>query len=1056
MSITITPPACSSEDAVPLHSLARDGAFCFSDYDAAPAFSSFLPGIAGLNGTPLWCLYVNRAQAIASFGVQDKNNAIIEFLPANWAYQMVGLQGFRTFCMLTGEYYEPFSAVCPQPNGDVKTMRVLPDRLRISAVNDMRGLRCDVEYFSPPDQPLGALVRHVSLTNIGSAPTPLALLDGLPLILPAGISDQTLKAQRHITEAYAYVQLLLDRVPYFATKVAVHDEAEVSHVARGNFYAAWRIDGQHLRPIQPIIDPSVVFGGGQSLASPRLFIENECVNADQQVWENRLACALVPLNTTLEPGESIELFALIGTAPEAAMAERFVSTFKKPADFKRASEASKRTVEAVTAPAITVSRHATLDAYARQNFLDNVLRGGLPIALPSRDGTTLHHVYARRHGDLERDYNFFHLPPHPLSSGAGNYRDICQNRRWDVMFYPGVRDLELRMFLELIQPDGFNPLAIKGYHWIADQAQAETLAPPGISAAQLAEFSAIITQPFQPGAVLHWLDRRGIAISDRMAWLKNLLAQCHRRLVAGGHEGGYWIDHWTYLADMLDALAHVFPDEIERMLTERPDIGWFDDGAFVRPRSAKYHQRPVGPRQLDAVTDIPWRSAPLPPVTPLGKLVGLVAIKAVSFDASCRGIEMEAGRPAWNDAMNGLPGLFGSSSCEALELGRLAAWLREHLKQIPDLVLPRPVADLVAKVVKHLSADEYDWSAECTTRESYRQAVSRDTDATTATVPATLVAQLLNLVVQRVQGAAERVSDPATGLTHTYFRNAPTKTPAGAAMAVPNESTPLPLFLEGQVHRLRLIESPDDARRVYSAVRVSPLFDSTLRMYKLNASLAGCSPSIGRARTFTPGWFENESIWLHMSYKYILEILRAGLFDEFYRDAVTMLVPFMDPRTYGRSILENSSFLGSCANPDPATHGRGFIARLSGSTAEFIHMWLLMTIGPRPFRLDQGGELEFAPQPALPGEWFTTKNTSITWNDVEHVIPANAFGCALLGHTMLVYHNESRRNTFGSDAVMPVRYQIDGGKTVSGVCLDAAQAHRLRDRQIKRIDVWLE
>ena len=56
-------------------------------------------------------------------------------------------------------------------------------------------------------------------------------------------------------------------------------------------------------------------------------------------------------------------------------------------------------------------------------------------------------------------------------------------------------------------------------------------------------------------------------------------------------------------------------------------------------------------------------------------------------------------------------------------------------------------------------------------------------------------------------------------------------------------------------------------------------------MYKVNASLASQSHEIGRARAFTPGWLENESIWLHMEYKYLLEVLKAGLYEEFFRMA---------------------------------------------------------------------------------------------------------------------------------------------------------------------------
>ena len=38
---------------------------------------------------------------------------------------------------------------------------------------------------------------------------------------------------------------------------------------------------------------------------------------------------------------------------------------------------------------------------------------------------------------------------------------------------------------------------------------------------------------------------------------------------------------------------------------------------------------------------------------------------------------------------------------------------------------------------------------------------------------------------------------------------------------------------------------------------------------------------LGRSRVFAPGWLENESIFLHMHYKFLLETLRSGLAAEF-------------------------------------------------------------------------------------------------------------------------------------------------------------------------------
>ena len=75
----------------------KDGAFVIENYNQARPFSSFLPGIAGLFGKPMWVFYTNRGQCISSFGVRNKNSAMLEFYPANKAYTATPLLGFRTF-----------------------------------------------------------------------------------------------------------------------------------------------------------------------------------------------------------------------------------------------------------------------------------------------------------------------------------------------------------------------------------------------------------------------------------------------------------------------------------------------------------------------------------------------------------------------------------------------------------------------------------------------------------------------------------------------------------------------------------------------------------------------------------------------------------------------------------------------------------------------------------------------------------------------------------------------------------------------------------------------
>ena len=91
--------------------------FILESFANSLPFSSFLSGIAGPLGTPMWVFYVNRGQAIASFGIGNKDNPIMEFLPANKSYQSTPYTGFRTFIKLAGtdgpSLYEPFSPWLP-------------------------------------------------------------------------------------------------------------------------------------------------------------------------------------------------------------------------------------------------------------------------------------------------------------------------------------------------------------------------------------------------------------------------------------------------------------------------------------------------------------------------------------------------------------------------------------------------------------------------------------------------------------------------------------------------------------------------------------------------------------------------------------------------------------------------------------------------------------------------------------------------------------------------------------------------------------------------------
>ena len=160
-----------------------------------PPFASFLPGIAGPLGIPLWAFYVNRGQAMASFGVGSKDAAIMEFQPANKAYQIRAVDRVPHLHQARGSRTAHSTSRSQRPQlrpGPASTRR-LPDRHeRDRARRDRRteaGLQVNVLYFTLPGEPFAGLVRQVTVKNLVSEPVELEILDGLPGVVPFGVNN---------------------------------------------------------------------------------------------------------------------------------------------------------------------------------------------------------------------------------------------------------------------------------------------------------------------------------------------------------------------------------------------------------------------------------------------------------------------------------------------------------------------------------------------------------------------------------------------------------------------------------------------------------------------------------------------------------------------------------------------------------------------------------------------------------------------------------------------------------------------------------------------------
>ena len=450
--------------------------------------------------------------------------------------------------------------------------------------------------------------------------------------------------------------------------------------------------------------------------------------------------------------------------------------------------------------------------------------------------------------------------------------------------------------------------------------------------------------------------------------------------------------------------------------------------------------------------------------TLLGKILTVVTNKLASLDPFGVGIEMEADRPGWCDALNGLPGLFGSSVNETIELKRLADFVLEALAGLDgEFSLPVELADFVSGLEELLLrpslTPESFWRESGKQKEAYRERVFMGFDGAERGFSLAMPKRFLARASAYLDEAIARARTPEGIVSYQaheaeeYREIAP-----GRAEVTRFRRKPLPLFLEGFVHALR-ISSPEEVRRLYEAVRNSELFDDELGMFRLNVPLGDDALDLGRIGVFNYGWLENGSIFLHMHYKFVLEMVRRGLLAEFYGQIEKLLVAFREPLEYRRNPAESSSFLVSSGfEIDPRQHGRGCVARLSGATVELLDLWAHLFLGPTPFACEHG-RLLFRPQPLLSKTFFTAADQRINPFGTEEPLPACSAACALLGSTLLVYLNPSRRDCFGPEAASPRRFHLhgrDGGvTTVEGPQLEGREAEALRLGHYRRIEVVL-
>ncbi len=1020
--------------------------FVIENFDKQKTFSSFLPGIAGVKGIPLWAFYANRGQGITSFGIKDKDEPILEFFPANTSYQYVDKYGFRSFVRVEDQYFEPFTV---NTEDDVeRNMYISREHFSIEEINKSRKINYKVTYFGLTGEPVAGLVRTVEVKNLGDHRL-VEVVDGIANILPSGATNESYKNMSNLMVSWMGVENMEHNIPFYKFRASSGDEAEVSSHCKGHFYLSFIEDDE---PIKPIVDLELIFGHDTSLTRPFGLMGKKLADfdLDNQVVVNKVPCGFTPVSKVVSSGEQIEIHTIIGHVSEVSVINQKALEFSKKDYIKGKFKEVVELIDTLVDVVDTKTNFPLFDAYIKQNFLDNTLRGGYPLVFGDGDQKKIYHVFSRKHGDPERDYNFFTLAPEFYSQGNGNFRDVNQNRRNDVFFVPDAGLFNLKMFMNLIQLDGYNPLGVQGTTFTITEDVAQKLMDQYVVTNQ-EKLREVFESKFTLGKLSMQILNNEIELRiTEEAFIGRVLTESTQHVEAVFGEG-FWVDHWSYNFDLIESYLNIFPDRIEALLYDDKSYQYFESPVSVLPRNQKHGVNLSGEvRQYGAIEEEPhtnrfnqsnWtrdQSGEVYKTNLVQKLMTLVLTKFSSLDPFGMGIEMEANKPGWNDAMNGLPGVFASGMSETVELVRIVRFLKDNITK--EFNLLEENYDFFCALNDAISKESTlfeRWDEMTTIRENFRERIKKGISGREVGVCESELLSFLSEVEKVLMDGIQRSKKYSEGLIPTYLTYNATeyeelgyKTPYGldAVRVKAFEMKKVPCFLEAPARSFK-IGTTDENIELYSRIKASDLYDTTLKTYKTSGRLDEMSYELGRIRAFTPGWLERESNFLHMTYKYILGLLKGGLYDEFFEEIKSNLVCFMDPNVYGRSTLENSSFIASSLNPNPSVRGQGFVARLSGSTAEMLSIWNMMMFGNSVFQYTD--ELVFSPSPILNSDFFTEGRVKTT----------------LLSTIEFIIENMTSFSTY-SEQVMVNHYLIDGERVLE---IKGNLAQKIRSGKVKQI-----
>jgi hypothetical protein len=416
------------------------------DYDARSTFASFLPGVAGYFGKPVWAFYVNRGQAISTFGTTSKDFPILEFNAANKAYQVTPYIGFRTFvrgtrtgaaaALSTSFDVEPFSPANSRNLLDAeddadKPKRILyvgTNEVEIQEIDGVHDLTTNIQYFVLPEEDFASLIRRSTFTNTGSDAVELEILDGLAKIEPSGGKlDWSLKQMGRTLEGWMGVYHAKKgdlTMPYYKMSTEASDEAKVQIEKHGHYCLSFVETLNETATLLPIVfDVDKIFGQSTSLQLPNGLMASSVgdILDNPQYGDAKTSSSFAAVRKiTLQPGENVTIASVYGRADNIADVPEIAAVVTAPGFISDKFDRARSLIDELTASVATDTVNPLFDGTVQQMFLDNSLRGGMPTVLGKVDSEATYdedsevkifHSFSRIHGDLERDYNAFVIEP---------------------------------------------------------------------------------------------------------------------------------------------------------------------------------------------------------------------------------------------------------------------------------------------------------------------------------------------------------------------------------------------------------------------------------------------------------------------------------------------------------------------------------------------------------------------------------------------------------------------------------------------------------------------